>query len=285
MSDEPLIRRQHPGPLRWIRGLVLGDGPSVEAQVDGLLGEGPAFLQEVTVLYFEFLNALTKRSDATRGEEAQILLGALFLDAVSAANTLITQGRLRAAYSQIRSMIEALSVMEYIYGDEEGAISWRTADSKQERLRFSFERIHPELKNGDEWKLWWDGCNERVHTNTGALPVQTRLRPAVGLDTHIGPFYAPTPLSLHFELALYIALLYGYHLKDWYGEDPFAPSDFETRLRRLWAGFKEYAQALRQRAEAEQSREDREPGSVPLSEQWEAGVVMGPASFNWEEPS
>jgi hypothetical protein len=232
-------------------------------------------LKELEHLYFQALETLLDRRDATAADEAVNVLAAQFLDALAAARTLLDLGYLRAAYSQIRTMIESRIVMEYLHGDTERAKRWSRASTPGERRRFSFEAIYRENEKADFWKDMWDSHNEIIHTNRGALPAQSRLRPAFGIDTYIGPFYDPRPLANTFLIVLGYAQWFGGLIQTWYGEHPLWPSSFQPRFDAICSGYGAYAQSLQERADQAQELVDRQLGTLPLQEQIQAASVLG----------
>lgn len=232
-------------------------------------------LEELEGLCFQALETLLGRKDATADDEAVNVLAAQFLDALAAARTLLRQGYLRAAYPQIRTMIESRVVMEYIHGDEERATNWSRASTPRERRRFSFEAVYRHCEKAEFWKDMWDSYNEIVHTNRGALPAQSRLRPVFGIDTYIGPFYDPVPIATTFLTVLAYAQWFGSLIEEWYGDHPMWPSHFHTRWESICSGYHPYAAALQRRSDKEQDIVNNETGTLPLEEQVEAAVVLG----------
>ncbi len=263
-----------PAPLLWIRGLIRSDPSEVAQRIRDLLREGPAVLQETEALCFEAFHALLSREDVTADEETINVLAAQFLDATAAARLLLVNGHLRAAYSQMRTMIESRVVMEYIRGNEERARRWSRASAPAERREFSFEAVYRESDMAELWKEMWDSYNEIIHTNRGAQPAQSRIRPVFGIDSYVGPFYDPQPLANTFLIVMAFAQWFGGLIHKWYADQPLLPSNFASRLDGINSAWQAYARALQTRAAEEQRRVDQETGTLPLEEQIRAELIL-----------
>lgn len=270
-DEEALIA---PAPLVWIRGLIKSDPGEVAQRIRDLLREGPAVLQETETLCFEAFQALLSREDVTADEETISVLAAQFLDATAAARLLLVNGHLRAAYSQMRTMIESRVVMEYIRGSEERARRWSRASAPAERREFSFEMVYRDSDMAELWKDMWDSFNEIIHTNRGALPAQSRMRPVFGIDSYIGSFYDPKPLANTFLIVMAFAQWFGGLIHKWYADEPLLPSNFASRLNGINSAFRAYVRAVQTRVAGEQRRVDQETGTLSLKEQIRAELIL-----------
>lgn len=221
------------------------------------------------------LDRLLDRTDVAEDEVAVTYIAAQFLDAMSAAVALLGQGRIRASMSQLRAMIESYVVVESVRGHPERGRVWQKAETPAERLQFSFEATYRESSQPpDMWKQLWDMCNEKVHTNSAAFPVQSRLRAVYGGDTWIGPFYEPTSIANLFLMTLGFGQWFAALLFEWYGEHPLFPADFESRLTQINSGWDEFSEALQERAMAEGEALKGDVGTLPLDEQLTARATF-----------
>jgi hypothetical protein len=174
----------------------------------------------------------------------------------------------------MRTMIESRLVMEYIRGSEERARRWSQASAPAERRVFSFEMVYRDSDMAELWKDMWDSCNEIIHTNRGALPAQSRIRPVFGIDSYVGPFYEPMPLANTFLIVMAFAQWFGGLIDNWYGDNPLLPSNFASRLDGINSAWCAYAGALKTRVAEEQRRVDQETGTLPIEEQIRAELIL-----------
>ncbi len=263
------------GTIRWFRGLTRSDPMEVAEKTRRLLREGPAVAMELEDLCMDGLDRLLDRTDVAEDEVAVTYIAAQFLDAMSAAVALLGQGRIRASMSQLRAMIESYVVVESVRGHPERGRVWQKAETPAERLQFSFEATYRESSQPpDMWKQLWDMCNEKVHTNSAAFPVQSRLRAVYGGDTWIGPFYEPASIANLFLMTLGFGQWFAALLLEWYGEHPLFPADFESRLTEINAGWDEFSETLQERATAEGEALKGDVGTLPLDEQLTARATF-----------
>jgi hypothetical protein len=259
-------RNRRPGPLRWIRGLVREDPRQINAKVLAFLADGPAQLVAIEGIAARFLDALLDRTDANYSDHATVYAGGQFLDSVASARELLCLGHVRGSFFHLRAMIETFAVMEYIHGDEERSRLWIKAEAPKERLKFSFEAAYRHAKRGETWKELWETFKDKTHSNYGAFPVQSRLRPVFGGDTWIGPFYDPSQISRTFLIVLALAQWFGSQLTEWYEADQILP-DVEDEWNAIVGAYHDYAEAVTGRADGEEKELRNLSGTLPLAEQ------------------
>lgn len=268
-------------PLRWVKGIGRLEPQRVRQLVQRLLREGPPVLLELEALGFQTLDELTGSSKLKRPDESAVVLSAMFFDSASASGRLLCDGYVRAACSQIRSMVETMVVVEFIHGDPGRAEGWASAKTPKDRRAYSFEAIYREVSDCEFWKDWWDQLNEVVHSNRGAAPPQYRTRPIIGIDMYIGPFYDPRVLARLFLEVMALCQWQTGRLLRWYSKH-LQPS-LTARLSSISGVYYSYADELLARAEKEWTRVRSEPGVISLEEQKRAVVGLGlPADWRQE---
>lgn len=260
-------------PLRWVKGIGKLDPQQVPRLLQRLFREGPPVLMELEELGFETLCELTATSSMKRHDESIVVLSTMFFDSSAASRSLLCDGYLRAACSQIRSMIETMLVAELVHDNPGRAAEWTSAKAGKDRRTFSFEAIYREVGDSDFWKDWWDQLNEVVHSNRGAAPAQYRTRPIIGIDMYIGPFYDPVVIARLFLEVMALCQWHTGRLSRWYSQH-LSPS-LRGRLSSISGVYYSYADELLARADKEWERVRSDPGSISLEEQERAVVGLG----------
>lgn len=181
------------GPLRWLLTLTSG-----EKRLSRELAEGirpclrASAAQERVGL--RIAAAIAETSDPPTGLDAQLTVLGYAMSAANAARLLIGSGHVRASESQLRAIVEAFAVIEYLDGDSARVEAWRRAATRKERDAFGFGRIRTSAPTAAQFQPLWDGSGEYIHTNSSALPTHSHRREVFGYDIPVGPFFDPLPM-------------------------------------------------------------------------------------------
>lgn len=262
-----------PWPFRWVRGLISEKPEQVVAEMAALLGDAPETSRGLERLCFDACQSLL---DGELDEADGQIIGYLapqLLDAAAAARHLMTRGYVRASLSQVRTMIEAYVVIEFVHGNQERAHEWSAAETTSQRRKFSFRAVYKESSEPAMWESLWDLCSDHLHTNKDAFPVQSRSRLILGGDTWVGPFYDPAIVNL-FMIHQAIVQWFAHLITDWYEAKPQFPSNFEERYNALAFNISAESEAMKRRSKIEIARLKALPGTVPLLEQARALATM-----------
>jgi len=260
-------------PLKWLIGLNEEDPIGVQGKVSALLQEGPAVLDEIVRHGTEGLALLLEKDAAEPVDKSVVTLGARLFHQARAVNLLLQNGYIGPSVLLVREMVHTLVLALFLRSYPERADSWHRADTKKERLEFSFGKIREHVEHGEAWKEVYDYYSTMAHSNSEAKVTYAQSRQVFGYDLHLQGFYDPVPTTMLFAQTLRITLWFQRYFYDWYSQELSISVDFESNLDTLDAATKQFLKDLNDRADREDTTEVHDD-SLPIYEQVKAIALL-----------